>query len=145
MSPDVCDYLSRVPGEWSRRDRLSAADLSRFCLDRDDWGIFVPMWACLWGAVVKAKPYNCEDQRMRAALIALVSSDEFLQAAQEHYHRYGAAAHVLMLVRQFGPRLVAASRAPRVTLGEDSLALRTGTGAQSRALSAERAGMGAQS
>ena len=103
LSPDVCEYLSRVPGTSGPRATLSAADLSRFCLDRDDWGIFVPMWACLWGAVVKAKTYKCEDQRMRAALIALVASDEFLQAAQEHFHRYGAAAHVLMLVRQFGP------------------------------------------
>ena len=103
MSPDVCDYLSRVPGEWSRRDRLSAADLSRFCLDRDDWGIFVPMWACLWGAVVKAKQFQCEDQRKRDALIALVASNEFLEAAQEHFQRYGAATHVLLLVQQFGP------------------------------------------
>ena len=43
LSPDVCDYLSRVPAKWS------SADLSRLCTDRDDWGVFVSMFACLWG------------------------------------------------------------------------------------------------
>ena len=93
MSPDVCDYLSRVPAKWS------AADLSRFCTDRDDWGVFVSMFACLWGAVVRADVY----QGHRDALIALVASDEFREAAQDHIQRYGVAAHVLMLVKQFGP------------------------------------------
>ena len=97
MSPDVCDYLSRVPAKWS------AADLSRFCTDRDDWGVLVSMFACLWGAVVKAKAYQCHCRRGRDALIALVASDEFRQAAQDHIQRHGAAAHVLMLVKQFGP------------------------------------------
>ena len=92
MSPDVCDYLSRVPAKWS------AADLSRFCTDRDDWGVLVSMFACLWGAVVKAKAY----QGHRDALIALAASDEFRDAAQDHIQRYGVAAHVLMLVKQFG-------------------------------------------
>ena len=50
-------------------------------------------------AVVKAKAY----QGHRDALIALVASDEFRDAAQDHIQRYGAAAHVLMLVKQFGP------------------------------------------
>ena len=93
MSLDVCDYLSHVPAQWS------AVDLSRFCTDRDDWGILVSMWACLWGAVVKAKAY----QGHRDELIALVASDEFRDAAQDHIQRYGAAAHVLMLVQRFGP------------------------------------------
>ena len=92
MSLDVCDYLSHVPAQWS------AVDLSRFCTDRDDWGILVSMWACLWGAVVKAKAY----QGHRDELIALVASDEFRDAAQDHIQRYGAAAHVLILVKQFG-------------------------------------------
>ena len=55
------------------------------------------MFACLWGAVVKAKAY----QGHRDALIALVASDEFRDAAQDHIQRYGAAAHVLILVKQF--------------------------------------------
>ena len=97
LSPDVCGYLARAPAKWT------AADLSRFCTDRDDWGILVSMWACLWGAVVKAKQFQCEDQRKRDALIALVASNEFLEAAQEHFLRYGAAAHLLVLVQQFGP------------------------------------------
>ena len=92
MSPDVGDYLSRVPAKWS------AADLSRYCTDRDDWGVFVSMFACLWGAVTKAKAY----QGHRDALIALVATDEFRDAAQAHIQRYGTAAHVLMLVKQFG-------------------------------------------
>ena len=29
--------------------------------------------------------------------------DEFRDAAQDHIQRYGVAAHVLMLVKQFGP------------------------------------------
>ena len=91
MSPDVCQYLARAPAKWSARD------LSRFCTDRDDWGVFVSMFACFWGAVVKAYPGH------RDALIALVASDEFQDAAQDHIQRYGAAAHVLMLVKQFGP------------------------------------------
>ena len=93
LSPDVCGYLARAPAKWT------AADLSRFCTDRDDWGILVSMWACLWGAVVKAKAY----QGHRDELIALVASDEFRDAAQDHIQRYGAAAHVLMLVQRFGP------------------------------------------
>ena len=55
------------------------------------------MFACLWAAVVKAKAYR------RDALIALVASDQFRDAAQDHIQRYGAAAHVLILVQQFGP------------------------------------------
>ena len=96
MSPDLCDYWSRVPAKWN------AADLSRFCADRDDCGIFVLLWACSWGAVVKAKAYQCHYRRGRDALIALVASNEFRDAAWEHVQRYGAAAHVLMLVQQFG-------------------------------------------
>ena len=49
--------------------------------------------------MVKAKAY----QGHRDALIALVASDEFRHAAQDHIQRYGVAAHVLMLVKQFGP------------------------------------------
>ena len=96
MSPDVCDYLSRVPAKWS------AADLSRFCTDRDDWGVFVSTFACLWGAVVKSKAYH-QEREHRKALMALVETDKFRDAAQDHIQRYGAAAHVLMLVKQFGP------------------------------------------
>ena len=36
-------------------------------------------------------------------MIALAASDEFRDAALDHIQRYGAAAHVLMLVKQFGP------------------------------------------
>ena len=57
------------------------------------------MLACLLGAAVKAKAYR----EHRDALIALVASDEFRDAAQDHIQRYGVAAHVLMLVKQFGP------------------------------------------
>ena len=92
MSPDQADYLSRVPAKWS------AADLSRYCTDRDDWDVFVSMYACLWGAVTKVKAY----QRHRDALMALAASDQFRDAAQDHIQRYGAAAHVLMLVKEFG-------------------------------------------
>ena len=47
--------------------------------------------------MVKAYPGH------RDALIALVASDEFQDAAHDHIQRYDAAAHVLMLVKQFGP------------------------------------------
>ena len=53
---------------------------------------------CGGGAVVKAKAYR----EHRDALIALVASDEFRDAAQDPIKRYGAAAHVLILVKQFG-------------------------------------------
>ena len=49
--------------------------------------------------MVKAKAY----QGHRDALIAVAASDEFRKAAQDHKERYGTAAHVLMLVKQFGP------------------------------------------
>ena len=94
MSPDVGEYLYRVPVKWS------VADVSRYCTDRDDWGVFVSMWGCLWGAVTKAKAYRGVH---RDAFIALVASDEFRHAAQDHIQRYGVVAHVLMLVKQFAP------------------------------------------
>ena len=93
MSPDVCEYLARAPAKWSARD------LSRFCTDRDDWGVLVSMFACLWGAVTKAKAY----QGQRDALTRLAASDQFRCAAQYHIQKHGVAAHVLMLVKQFGP------------------------------------------
>ena len=93
MSPDQGGHLSSFPAGWS------AAQVSRYSTERDDWGVFVSMFACLWGAVTKAKAY----QGHRDALIALAASDEFRDAAQDHIQRYGAAAHVLMLVKQFGP------------------------------------------
>ena len=56
-------------------------------------------------AKVKAQAYR--DHRAKAyhrdALIALVASDQFRDAAQDHIQRYGVAAHVLMLVKQFAP------------------------------------------
>ena len=80
---------------------------------------------------VKAKAYR----EHRDALIALVASDKFRDAAQDYIQRYGAAAHVLILVKQFGengvdlvaresqvdrlrarPGLVAGPRASRVML-----------------------------
>ena len=97
MSPDVHDCFSHVPAEWN------VADLSQFCTDRDDCGIFVPVWARMWEILVKAKAYQCHYQWGRDALIALVGSDAFRVAAWEHVQRYGVAPHVLRLVQQFGP------------------------------------------
>ena len=97
MSPDVHDCFSHVPAEWN------VADLSQFCTDRDDRGIFVPVWAHMWGVLVKPKAYQCHYQGGRDALIALVGSDAFRVAAWEHVQRYGVAPHVLRLVQQFGP------------------------------------------
>ena len=57
------------------------------------------MFACLWGAVTKAKAY----QGQRDALTMLAASDQFRRAAQDHIQKHGVAAHVLMLVKQFGP------------------------------------------
>ena len=92
MSPDVNDCLSSLPAKWS------AADLSLYCTDRDNCGVFASMFACSWGSVVKAKAYRgCRD-----ALIALVGSDAFRDAAQDHFKQYGTTAHVLQLVKQFG-------------------------------------------
>ena len=48
MTPDQNDYLSSFPAKWS------SADASRWCFERDDWGVFVSMFACLWGEVVKS-------------------------------------------------------------------------------------------
>ena len=93
MSPDQHDFLSCVPSKWS------VADLSRYCTERDDWGVFVSMYACLWAAVTKVKPY----QGHRDALMALAASDQFRDAAKLHIEHHGAAAHVLMLVKEFGP------------------------------------------
>ena len=93
MSPDQGGHLTSVPAKWS------AAQLSRYCTERDDWGVFVSMFACLWGAVTKAKAYKGH----RDAMIALASSDQFRAAAQDHIQKYGVVAHVLMLVKQFGP------------------------------------------
>ena len=97
MSPDVHDCFSHVPAEWN------VADLSQFCTDRDDRGIFVPVWAHMWEILVKPKAYQCHYQWGRDALIALVGSDAFRVAAWEHVQRYGVAPHVLKLVQQFGP------------------------------------------
>ena len=73
--------------------------MSRYSTERDDWGVFVSMFACLWGAVTKAKAY----QGQRGALTMLAASDQFRRAAQDHIQKHGVAAHVLMLVKQFGP------------------------------------------
>ena len=61
-------------------------------------GVFASMFACLWGSVVKAKAYRGH----RDALIALVESEAFRDAAKDHIKQYGTAAHVLKLVQQFG-------------------------------------------
>ena len=42
MLPDQHAFASEVPEDWT------AADLSRFLFDRDDWAAFVSMWTCLW-------------------------------------------------------------------------------------------------
>ena len=93
MSPDQGGHLSSFPAGWS------AAQVSRYSTERDDWGVFVSMFACLWGAVTKAKAY----QGQRDALTMLAASDQFRRAAQDHIQKHGVAAHVLMLVKQFGP------------------------------------------
>ena len=53
----------------------------------------------MWVAVTKVKAY----QGHRDALMALAASDQFRDAAKLHIERHGAAAHVLMLVKEFGP------------------------------------------
>ena len=93
MSPDQGGYLSRVPVKWT------AADVSRYIAERDDWGVFVSMFSCLWGAVTQATAYKGH----RDALIKLVASDQFRDAAKDHIQKYHVAARVLMLVKQFGP------------------------------------------
>ena len=91
MAPDQGDYLSSLPARWS------CADVSRWCFERDDWGPFVSMFACLWGEVVKSYSQH------RQGLIALARSEEFREAAQEYVKNHGCAAHVYTLVKQFGP------------------------------------------
>ena len=125
MSPDVGDYFSRVPAKWS------AAELSRYCTDRDDWGVFVPMFACLWGAVTKAMAYQGASRRVdRVGCVGRTPGRS--PGPHQAIRRDGACAHVGEAVRPAGhvawlaasPCLVAGPQAFAASQGPDSV---TGT------------------
>ena len=95
MSPDQKEYLECFPAKWS------AAEISRFCFDRDDWGFFVPMFACLWSEVVDK--VHTKQKVDRNTIVGLVGSSAFERATQEHVDEHKVAGHPYVLVSSFGP------------------------------------------
>ena len=79
-SPDQCQVMGAFPVKWT------AEDVSLFCFDRRDWAMCVPLFGCLFGEVtqtIEAKP---------DALVKLVESEAFGQAAKAHHAQYDMAA-----------------------------------------------------
>ena len=65
ISPDQRGFLQHLPKSWS------IADTSLFFLSRSSWGIFVPMFACLWHDVAKSRSQKMD------ILLETVSSATF--------------------------------------------------------------------
>ena len=89
-SPDQNQLMDTFPAKWS------AKDVSLFCFGRSDWAIFVPLFGCLFGEVVKKTEAEPD------ALVKLVESEAFGEAAKAHHEQYGIASHPYALVRGFG-------------------------------------------
>ena len=74
----------------------TAEDLSLFCFGRRDWAMCVLLFGCLFGEVTQkigAKP---------DALVKLVESEAFGEAAKAHHEQYDIASHPYELVKGFG-------------------------------------------
>ena len=93
--PDENGFLDAVPASWS------AADLSRFVFSRDDWALFVPMFACLWHEVVKAKRFQKDSEK--DMLLDLVSSPAFADRARSLSRGLGHAVCPMLLVEDLKP------------------------------------------
>ena len=74
----------------------TAEDVSLFSFHRKDWAMFLPLFACLFGEVVQ------KTQADPDALVSLVESEAFGEAAKAHHERYGIGAHPYTLVKGFG-------------------------------------------
>ena len=89
-SLDQDEYLDSFPATWT------AEDVSLFSFHRKDWAMFLPLFACLFGEVVQ------KTQADPDALVSLVESEAFGEAAKAHHERYGIGAHPYTLVKGFG-------------------------------------------
>ncbi len=87
MGPDENGHLSCFDDTWS------IGDVSRFMFDRDDWGIFVGMFACLWGDVAQHWP---ED---KSRILDMVVSGTFGEEGRRLAARMGHALCPLHIVR----------------------------------------------
>ena len=90
VSPDQQELLDMFPAKWS------AQDVSLFCFDRCDWGMFASLFGCLFAEV--ARKTQAEPDR----LVKLVESKAFGEAAKAHHEQYGIASHPAVLVKGFG-------------------------------------------
>ena len=125
MSPDMGDYLSRVPAKWS------AADLSRYCTDRDDWGRLRAHVRVLVGCGDEGDGVPGASRRVdRVGCVGRTPGRS--PGPHQAIRRDGACAHVGEAVRPAGhvawlaasPCLVAGSQAFAASQGHDSV---TGT------------------
>ena len=70
--PDECMFLQHLPST------LSMAEASRFFFSREDWGVFIPMFACVWhDVVIKTRPEQV------TATEEMVSTPAFAERARE--------------------------------------------------------------
>ena len=92
-SPDQHAVLGAFPAKWGGRGRVA------FCVDRRDWAMCVPLFGCLFGEVTNvAKKSEAEPD----ALVQLVESEAFGEAAKAHHEQHDIASHPYALVKGFG-------------------------------------------
>ena len=93
MCPDQHDALGRFPSSWSARD------VSNFVLGREDWGVLVSMYCCLFNEPLE----TLKKQGVPAdQLASLVGSEVFTTASVAHIRDHGMVGHPSMVVARCG-------------------------------------------
>ena len=84
--PDQNEHTAGVPLDWS------AADLSDFFFGREDWALFVSMWACFWGEVEEKYPDDLDQ------VDSFLVGDHFALAAAAAQERQGHNSTPCMVI-----------------------------------------------